>query len=221
MIPENPTEGLISFSGEPAKRGVLTPLEAQALFAHPWNDERAYVGNLLSCTTGLRLGEVLALKKEDIGERTLNVRHSWSVQDGLKCPKNGETRRVPLFPEVRGTLLALADKNPHGPGGFIFYGILADKPAVPRVLLNGLQETLKEIGINARDRRIVFHSWRHYYASRMADRMTADEVSRITGHKTKAVFEEYADHLTEENLIEAGRIGSEVFSNVLTFSKGA
>ncbi|MFP3043070.1 hypothetical protein LQZ19_14750 [Treponema primitia] len=51
---KKPTEGLINFSGEVKKRGVLTPLEAQALFAHPWKDERAYVGNLLSCTTGGR-----------------------------------------------------------------------------------------------------------------------------------------------------------------------
>jgi integrase len=221
MIPENPTEGLITFTGEAKKRGVLTPLEAQALFAHTWKDERAYTGSLLACTTGLRLGEILALKRENIEERILNVRHSWSNQDGLKCPKNGETRRVPLLPEVRGALLALADKNPHGPREFIFYGMYENKPAVPRVLLNGLHHALKEIGIDAGARGIVFHSWRHYYAARMADRMTADQVSRVTGHKSRAIFDEYADHITEENLEEAGRIGAEVFGNVLQFRKGA
>jgi integrase len=221
MLPDDPTAGLITFTGEAKKRGVVTPREAQALFAHAWIDERAYTGNLLACTTGLRLGEVLALRREDIEERTLNVRHSWSNHDGLKCPKNGETRRVPLLPEVRGKLLALADSNPHGPEGFIFYGMFEDKPAVPKVLLNGLQDTLAEIGIAAKDRGIVFHSWRHYYAARMADRMTADQVSRVTGHKSRAIYEEYADHITEENLEEAGRIGAEVFGNILSFRKGA
>ncbi|GHV04817.1 hypothetical protein FACS189485_10890 [Spirochaetia bacterium] len=158
LIPENPTEGLISFSGEVKKRGVLTPLEVQALFAHPWKDERAYVGNLLSCTTGLRIGEVLAIKQEDIEKYTLNVRHSWSIHDGLKCPKNGESRRVPLLPEVRGKLLALAESNPYGPDGFIFYGMFENKPVIPHLLLDGLQHTLKEIGINAKERGIVFHS---------------------------------------------------------------
>jgi integrase len=221
MIPADPTDGLISFSGAAKKRGVLTPLEAQALFAHAWKDERAYAGNLLACTTGLRLGEVIALKREDIENRILNVRHSWSDHDGLKCPKNGETRRVPLLPEVRGVLLALAGKNPHGPDGFIFYGMYENKPAVPRVLLGGLHHALEGIGIDAEARGIVFHSWRHFWAARMADHMTADQVSRITGHKSKAVFEEYADHITEENLEEVGRVGREVFGNLLQFRKGA
>jgi integrase len=36
----------------------------------------------------------------------LNVAHSWSAADGLKSPKNGEARRVPLLPDVREALLA-------------------------------------------------------------------------------------------------------------------
>jgi integrase len=89
------------------------------------------------------------------------------------------------------------------------------------VLLDGLHDALAGIEIDATARGIVFHSWRHYYAARMADRMTADQVSRITGHKSRAVFEEYADHITEENLEEVGRVGAEVFANVLAFRRGA
>jgi integrase len=221
MIPADPTVGLANFSGEAKKRGVLTPLEVQALFAAPWKDKRAYTASLLACTTGMRSGEVLALKRGDIEDRTLNVRHSWSAYDGLKVPKNGEDRRVPLLPEVKAELLELAADNPHGPEGFIFYGNLADKPVDRSVLLGGLHDALTAIGIDAAGRGIVFHSWRHFYAVRMADRMTADQVSRVTGHKSRAVFEEYADHITEENLEEAGRIGAEVFGKVLQFRKGA
>jgi integrase len=221
MIPQDVTAGLVRFSDVPEKRGVLSPLESQALFAHTWRDKRAYVASLLSCTTGLRAGEILGLKLTDVGERILNIKHSWSAYDGLKAPKNGETRRVPLLPEVRAKLLELAQDNPHGSEGFIFYGSLADKPVDRSVLLDGLHDTLAGIGIDAGSRRIVFHSWRHYYAARMADRMTADQVSRITGHKSRAVFEEYADHITEQNLEEVGRVGAEVFSNLLQFRKGA
>jgi integrase len=151
----------------------------------------------------------------------LNIRHSWSAYDGLKAPKTGEARRVPLLPEVRAKLLELAGENPHGPKGFIFYGTLADKPIDRAVLLDGLHGALADIGIDAKDRGIVFHSWRHYFAARMADRMTADQVSRVTGHKSRAVFEEYADHVTEQNLEEVGKVGAEVFGNLLRFRKGA
>jgi hypothetical protein len=94
-IAVDPTAGLINFSGETKKRGVLTPQEAAAIFAAKWKDKRAYVGNLLACTTGLRSGEVLALRLEDIGEQTLNVCHSWSDFDGLKTPKTGNPEKFP------------------------------------------------------------------------------------------------------------------------------
>lgn len=48
----DPTEKLMRFSGTPEKRGILTPQEAEAIFALSWRDKRAYVGNLLACTTG-------------------------------------------------------------------------------------------------------------------------------------------------------------------------
>jgi integrase len=221
LIPVDPTLGLVNFSGEAKKRGVLTMPEAQALFASRWKDKRAYTASLLSCTTGLRVGEVLALRQEDIGERVLNVRHSWSAFDGLKAPKNGEARRVPLLPEVRAKLLELARENPYGPEGFIFYGSLADKPVDRSVLLDGLQDALAAIGIDAKARGIVFHSWRHFYAARMTDCMDADKISRITGHRSRAIFDTYADHLDETNLEEVGRVAGEVFENVLSFRKGA
>jgi integrase len=221
MIPVDPTVGLVNFSGEAKKRGVLTPLEVHALFATRWKDKRAYAASLLACTTGLRSGEVLAIKQDDIEKHVLNVRYSWSDFDGLKIPKNGETRRVPLLPEVRGKLLELAKDNPHGQDGFIFFGNLANKPVDRSVILDGLHRALSDIGINAKARGIVFHSWRHFYAARMADKMTAEQVSRITGHKSKAVFEKYADHIEAENLEEVGRVGAEVFKTILQFRKGA
>ncbi|MCL2800515.1 MAG: integrase [Treponema sp.] len=119
LIPVDPTVGLVNFTGEAKKRGVLTPLEAQTLFAKQWKNKRAYTASLLACTTGMRSGEVLALKRKDIGERSLNVLHSWSSYDGLKKPKNGETRRVPLLPEVRGyKILELVEK--YGAGTCVY-----------------------------------------------------------------------------------------------------
>ncbi len=113
LLPADPSDGLIRFSGEVKKRGVLTPEEAAELFTLPWNDERVRIANLTAMTTGLRAGEVLAIRRSDIGEVVLYVRHSWSHHDRLKAPKNGETRRVPLLPEVRAALLDLLNQNPH------------------------------------------------------------------------------------------------------------
>jgi len=221
FISVNPTIGLVNFSGSKKKIGVLTPIEVQTLFESEWKDKRAYVASLLACTTGMRSGEVLAIRRQDIETNFLNVRHSWSEFDGLKTPKNGETRCVPLLPEVRKKILELADENPYGQDAFIFFGSLENKPIDRSVLLEGLQKALSNIGIDAKARGIVFHSWRHFYASRLADKLTAEKVSRITGHKSRAVFDEYANHIEAENLEEVGKVGAEVFGNILQFKKGA
>jgi integrase len=299
--------GLLRFSGEGRKRGVLTPKEAALVFAAAWNDKRCFAANLLSITTGLRSGEVLALRKSDISgsENILFVEHSWNLADKLKSTKNGESRKVPLLPEVKNMLLELINENPYQgkvENPFIFYGMAKDNPMCNRLLLDSFKEACREVGnnpdgwntdpakintesegslwmirgeknapgeiqgkwtipekvtekellslldnlpaaagenhtevrykravnkpdgiavINPAARNIVFHSHRHYYAARMMDRMTAEQVSRITGHKSMAVFAEYADHIIAENLEAAGAIGAEVFGNILSFRKGA
>jgi integrase len=221
----NPAAGFTFFSGESKKRGVLTLREAEAIFRVEWKDSRAMAGSLAAMTTGLRAGEVLALRKSDIDpvKPVLHIRHNWSTMDGLKRPKNGEPRRAPLLPEFRKILEELIKENPHkdNPDPFIFYSLLPDQPMDAHLLLDGFKRACGKVGIDCKARNIVFHSWRHFYAARMADKMTAEQVMRITGHKTADVFEVYADHVTEENLEAMGKAGQEVFGKILQFSRGA
>jgi hypothetical protein len=56
----------------------------------------------------------------------------------------------------------------------------------------------------------------------MADRMAADKVARITGHRSKAAAKVYQDHITGQILAEAGSAAAEEFGKVLQFiRKGA
>ena len=138
IIVANPAKGLAKFSGEAAKRGVLTETEALRLFALDWADERARLGNLVAMTAGLRAGEVLGLQTRDIGEDRLYVRHSWSDKDGLKCTKTGIERTVPLLASIRDALLILARRNPHGigPSTFIFWSTrVFSFPSIPAFFL--------------------------------------------------------------------------------------
>jgi hypothetical protein len=47
--------------------------------------------------------------------------------------------------------------------------------------------------------------------------MTAEQIQRISGHKSKAVFDAYADHVIDENIVEMGKAGEEIFSKILPF----
>lgn len=75
---------------------------------------------MLAATTGLRQGVIMALHPGDIGEVVIHFQHSWIDTDGLKTPKNGEERRVPVLPEISRKLFELVAMNPYGPDGWIF-----------------------------------------------------------------------------------------------------
>jgi integrase len=220
MIPADIGKDFERYGGKASKRGVLTVEEAAALFTRTWADGAAMAANLLSATTGMRQGEVLAVRGGDIGETVLNAAHSWSSADGLKSPKNGESRRVPLLPEVREALLAQLATNPHTDipeaERFVFWGTAPDKPRYDgSFMLDALHSELGAAGVDWQARNIVYHGWRHFYAARMADIEAADKVSRITGHKSRAVFDAYADHVTEAAITDMGKAAAAVFAGVL------
>ncbi|MCX7038014.1 MAG: tyrosine-type recombinase/integrase [Spirochaetes bacterium] len=236
LIPTNPAEGLMQFSGKAARRGVLAEEEVERLFAKPWPDERAWLGNALALSTGLRQGEVLAVQVRVIADDRLHVRHAWSNLDGLKAPKTGEERTVPLVPGLRAALLDLARKNPHGvgPALFVFWSVeRADRPMDAHGLLDPLKAALLRLTLTDddakdpekvpqaetywRSRRVCFHSWRHLYAARMADRLEARKVMSATGHKSGAVFEVYADHASEKVFLEVSAAAADTFGKLITF----
>ena len=118
--------------------------------------------------------------------------------DGLKSPKNGEARQVPLLPEVREALLARLATNPHTDvpeaERFVFWGTVPERPRTEGgFMLDALHNELSAMGIDWRARNVVFHGWRHFYAARMAD---------------------IADHVTEAAITDMGKAAA-VFAGVL------
>jgi integrase len=229
LINEDPTIGVTAYATKLKKRGVLSPEEAAAIFRLEWKDERVKLGNRVAATTGLRVGEILALRREDIAEAWLWVRHSYSLRDGLKTTKTGTERRAPLLPEIRVQLLELADQNPEG---FIFAKIGENVPMHSNAMLYGLQDALLRLSLGEKyatataeeiekaeakwkARNVLVHSWRHFYAARMADRLDARKVMLSTGHANGAVFAAYADHALDSDFAEVGAVAVEVFKNIL------
>lgn len=238
LVASNPAAELMKFSGAPARRGVLTEEEVRKVFELPWPDERAQLGNELAMSTGVRAGEALGLQVRDIGEDRLFLRHSWSDPDGLKSTKTGKEREVPLLGNIRSALLDLARRNPHGcgPTSFVFWSVSrADRPMDFHFLIDGLKGALVAMSLTEderkdpakvaesrrywRQRAVVYHSWRHYYAARMADRLEARKVMVSTGHANGAVFQAYADHGTAEVFAEVRTAAQEAFGKLLVFPK--
>ena len=143
---------------------------------------------------------------------------------------------MPIIPSVRTSLLDLARSNPNeaGPSTFIFWS--ASNPQRPMELdrlIDGLRAALLRLKLSENEmkdksqvnaakeswkrRLIVFHSWRHYFAARMADRLEKRKVMLATGHSDGAVFDAYADHSNEQVFHEVEKAASDVFGKLLHF----
>jgi integrase len=86
-------------------------------------------------------------------------------------------------------------------------------------LLNAFCSALESIGIapdKRKERNIVFHSWRHFFAAKMANRI-GKRAMILTGHKSSEVCEEYADHATEKDFLEISGAAREAFSDIFPF----
>jgi integrase len=216
----------------------LTEKEAAAVFSLDWKDKRAYVASLVAATTGARMGECLALRRSDIGTDTLNIAHNYTRHDGLKCPKNGHKRIAPLLPEVRAALLDLLKDSPHTIyDPFIFYSLSPDKPCDNKFLLDGFNEAMDtvnaeykkaakkaklekpEIFIDYKARNIIFHSWRHWFVSKLTEKIEGEKVAKVSGHLSEAVFKKYADHIEAKNIQAVSNAAKQAFENVIPFRK--
>jgi len=219
-IATDPTRGHILFSGDNAKRNILTPTIAAAIFRNNWNNERAKIGNMLASVTGLRCGEIQALRFQDIGPDCIYVGHSWNKEDNLKPTKNNEKRTVEIqFPFLINALIKLTQQNPWGvsPESYVFWSeYKSDIPMHGTVFLDNLRKALIEIGFSTeKAQQYLFHGWRHFYTSYMIKRLEKKLLKSQTGHKTDGMLELYGDHQTEGDRETIQTVQRETFAGLL------
>ena len=213
------SRGWIMYKAEYKKRSILTMEMARSVFRVEWGNNMARLASMLSMCTGMRCGEILALTADDLGENCIYVRHSYNMKDGLKSTKNGEERTVFVyFPYIMEQLRILAETNPYKNGaGFIFWGLLPDKPIDCNVFRKFFRRALVAAGMSQEDaKKITFHAWRHFYTTYMADKVNQKALQSQTGHKTQIMLEHYADHQTREDALVIMNAQAEVFGAVLS-----
>lgn len=139
---------------------------------------------LLCLYAGLRLGELCALRWEDIdfAGSTLTVNRTVqriAVQDHMTKtvlletgPKSESSKRtIPLTPELTESLSRIRREQPYVFGG--------DKPLDPRTMQYRFKRILKEAGIGDR----TFHTLRHTFATNCVENgMDVKALSELLGH---------------------------------------
>jgi site-specific recombinase XerD len=103
LIETNPAEGIKPFKIISREKGIFSRDELSLLLGNPeksgvWNNPAHFLLNCIAATTGLRLGEILALRPENILKTAINIEHSWNRIEGLKSTKTGKHALFP-FPK--------------------------------------------------------------------------------------------------------------------------
>ncbi|MDL2230026.1 site-specific integrase [Treponema sp. OttesenSCG-928-L16] len=197
-------DAVLRVSGKTKDRGILEREEVDELFIRTWRDPRSRLMNLIASQTGMRMGEIQALRICDIHQEAISIVHSWNkVDGGLKSTKNNECRTVPILPELTIEIQTYIKqyRKTFRTDSFLFPSNLENTPYDDKQVRKDFYSTLKEIGISEverRERNIVFHSWRHYCAKNLAQVANRAIGMAILGHKTSAMFDHYADHADKE-----------------------
>ena len=134
---------------------------------------------LTAAFTGLRRGELLALRWRDVDFSNQVVRVRSSYADGaLTTPKSGKVRSVPMAPDVAEALAKLGQReNWTGDDDLVFVG-QSGSYLDGRALRRRYDAALKRAGL----RKLRFHDLRHTFGTRMIGKADIRRVQEWMGH---------------------------------------
>ena len=147
LLTENPAKAFRYRKSTTVKANIMTPLEME-----DYLDAAEWLGYLpmfmLALTTGLRQGELIALKWSDldIESRTLTIAEKRAVVRRELVEYGSQTRSIRLTPEVVDLLIMEHSKHPSSPLMFMHPATL--KPYSPQMVRRMHNEIIKEAGID-------------------------------------------------------------------------
>jgi integrase len=158
---------------------------------------------LTAAYTGLRMGELLALRWGDVDFTAEAVRVRASYSGGhLTTPKSGKVRAVPMVPQVAQALARLADRPLFTDADDLVFpsptGHYTDSSALRR----RFKEALARAGL----RQLRFHDLRHTFASLAINVGSITEVQHWCGHadqRTTARYMHYKARADEARRLAA------------------
>jgi integrase len=185
---------------------VFSPEEVWALVRAATSEQDAALF-LTAAFTGLRRGELLALRWRDVdfARSVIRVRASYAA-GVVTSPKSGKVRSVPMAPDAAAALARLGQRELFtGDDDLVFVGVAGgflDGSALRR----RYDDALKRAGL----RKLRFHDLRHTFGTTMIGRADIRRVQEWMGHadiQTTMQYLHYAPRDEDAQLVaEAFRL---------------
>ncbi|MDR0785583.1 MAG: site-specific integrase [Treponema sp.] len=210
-----------NFAKRPRKADVLTTVELQRLFRlENFNSDTFYTMFLLCLSGGLRLGEARAVRpKQILFERKALIVDGFCKQDGTRTaynktgsPENPRFRVVMISEVTLGKVAEYLAARPVAEDDFLF---TENGHAIKQIRAeDAFKRAVAAAGIDAAGRKIVCHSLRYTYVTRMRRELPAEIVRKMAGHTSLEMTDYYTNRLALDESI-AGLIGADAAADNL------
>lgn len=203
IISKNPCDKVIRYRVKKSEKNLLAEDEYNRLFDREkieeiWGDKVYFLMNLTTSVTGMRIGEIQALKPEDIHDYYIEINNSWDRKYGLKSTKVGKSRIAPISPSLSKELKELVNDGRR----FVFSGSEPFKPLSRKSICSHLNNALSFIGIDDEQRKkrgLTYHAWRYFANSNFRKEGIPEVIVRnIIGHSSTQM----SDHYTSIDMVE-------------------
>lgn len=237
-IRTNPAESLNLSRGQKPEIEVLTWDEQAALIQHSYK-HRYGVFVRLALFTGVRLGELLGLKWEDVdlSGKMIHIRRTLSRLNKMKRPDDpsvntteivigtpksqNSVRSIPVIPGMMQELLgwrAVQERDRELAGdAYMASGMVVTNELggyiEPRTFRDYYEQILAISGL----KHYTFHALRHTFATRaMEQGMDAKTLSMILGHYSVSFTMDTYTHVQDKHKIEAMSLMDELYQDAMT-----
>lgn len=192
----------------PSRRQTITPQQMEQFFADPTMPEYTKAIAHVARLTGLRISEILGLKKEDfdLDELLVTVRRRFSHGE-VAPPKSKKSGEPVPFPEELYKILSAWLKSPN------FYpteeGWIFASPQTARPYASvSMWRYLKPFGVKHGIVKFGWHSFRHSYKQYLEDSgVPAEVVQRLMRHARYQVTAGYGSGVKMDRLRDGQATG--------------
>jgi len=175
------------------RRTVISKEDMQKLIDSAYPRDSVIIA--IAVYTGMRRGEIFALRWKDIDFKTGTIAVSKSLAEGVEVPtKTGETRTIPIHYDLRAILsgwISISEK-------YLFLNQYGEQLQAEKWSKDTFKKLLQKNGLST---GIRFHDIRHSFITHaLHDGMPLHEVQTLVGHKPQTITEGLYGQPTIEQL---------------------